>query len=705
MDNLQELLALVPKTTKDLIYISDINTYELCYINESLIAAFNIKNADETIGKPCYEVLQGKTSPCEFCTNDRLTVGSVYSWRVQNPLTHENYKLQDSKIVHNGRDLRLEIATNIDDIVEKEKAIELQLKQEKIINECINVLYAQDDPNKAIDIILSICMNACAADRAYVFKQNIDKNSYSNTNETCSENVISYLDKMQNFSYEDLDVLINIVKEKNVFNVDDIKDAFDETSNLYKELSNQGIVSLIIVPMFDKSHEIIGFIGLDNPKIKASLLSICVAISNLISDCIVKINLMNEIHIRKRIDALTKVGNRQSFNEVLKELESQNIDSVGIVCSDLNGLKIINETKGTDYGDTILKNLANILKDILKGQVFRTGGDEFVTIVIGDNQEQFSNKVTLLKEKIDNTADIKVAIGDAWKRNSFNLPSFVEAVDSIRYVNKELYYQKTKPERKHNHMLAETIAKDIKNNCYEVYLQPQFDLKSNNLIGAEALIRKFDSDGKIIPPIDFIVFYEREGVVDIIDLFSFETVCKQLQKWRSIAETILGFKVSVNLSRISLLRFDIVEKLLELCLKYDIPPHMICVEVTETVNLDSEDIIYIMLSKLKEIGFGISLDDFGVGQSNFSIISEIEFSETKLDKSLVDKITTDTKSAILAKNLINLCKDLNINEIVAEGVETKEQLAILNQIGCNIVQGYYFDRPISCDDFEAKYMK
>lgn len=248
--------------------------------------------------------------------------------------------------------------------------------------------------------------------------------------------------------------------------------------------------------------------------------------------------------------------------------------------------------------------------------------------------------------------------------------------------------------------MKEKLLNSIKNNEFIVYLQPKFDIKTERIVGAEALIRK-QIDGKIIMPDKFIPEYEETGIITILDMYVLEEVCKLQKKWKKLQFPLLP--VSINESRHHLKNENHIEELSDIVKKYNANTNLIELEMTETTVV--EDIMQAKKAaeNVKKLGFVVSMDDFGTGYSAFNILKDIEIDILKIDKTFFDNLENNKRAQIIIESIIEMCKKLRI-KTVAEGIETKKQIDFLKKIECDMVQGYYFSKPISIQEFERRYL-
>ncbi len=370
--------------------------------------------------------------------------------------------------------------------------------------------------------------------------------------------------------------------------------------------------------------------------------------------------------------------------------------------ADINELKLINDTKGHKEGDKLITSLAKMLRKVFHEKIYRIGGDEFIVLDSDVGKVDFEKKVSVFSQMLSKQENLKISIGSSWSNDCKNIIKQIEMTDSLMYMDKQKYYGSEGNKMKYKEMLSANLRLEIQGDKFTVYLQPQIDLHSKKIAGAEALVRKFDENNRIVPPLSFIPFYEKEGIIPILDFFVFETVCRYLVKWKEI-EQFADMKVSVNFSRESLKAEGTIQKIVDICKEFDVDPKNIMIEVTESIQGVNEDELSQLVSKFSSAGFSISLDDFGMGHSNLAILSKSEFHEIKIDKSLVDNITVDPKTRVLVKHVLSLCQELNIPITLAEGIEDEEQYEILKEFKCVRGQGYFFDKPLPLNDFMEKY--
>lgn len=249
-------------------------------------------------------------------------------------------------------------------------------------------------------------------------------------------------------------------------------------------------------------------------------------------------------------------------------------------------------------------------------------------------------------------------------------------------------------------ILEKDFEKGIENKEFKIFLQPKFDAKTEKIVGAEALIRR-QKDGKLIMPKDFIPEYEKTNIITRLDMFVFESICEKLKEWKEKGYKI--FPISINESRKVLYNKNHINELKTIINKYEINPNFIELELTETAVVKDIESAKEAERNVHSLGFIVSMDDFGVGYSSFYMLKNIEIDVLKIDKSFSDEVMDDKRGKIILESIIDMAKKLEI-KTVAEGIETREQVEYLRKIGCDMIQGYYFEKPIIIEQFEQKYL-
>ena len=693
----------------ELVYVSDPETYELLFVNQTGCQTLHLENYKH---KKCYEVLQGKTSPCEFCTNDRLCDDNFYTWEFTNPSIGRHFLLKDKIIQWRGKTARMEIAFDITERELQKQELKNMLDVQTLITNCVRMLYAVDDLDQTINAVLTQIGEFLVSDRAYVFE--IKDELMNNTHEWTAPGISPQLEKLQQLDLSLISDWLPFFEKNDCIIIDDVEQLQKTNTAAYATLHAQEITSLIAAPIF-LDNKLAGYIGIDNydsEKIKNSSY-LLLSMSIFLSYAIRHRNHVDMLHRLSYHDLLTNALNRNAFMDVLSQFRPGQYASAGIIYIDINGMKEINDFYGHHQGDKILiTTVAKVFNLFKSDELFRIGGDEFVIITYDLTETDFYEKFNLLRNIFCEKTNLpfSIATGSCWVKSPSDLNSLLQQADSAMYTDKKKFYYGKEKTSRYRHNLDDilnlanysALQEALTAGQFCIYFQPKISLDTEEFIGSEALIRYINQAGEIIAPNNFIPILEEARLIKMLDLYVFEEVCKQINIWK---ERKLRVKpVSINLSRSTLSYHFLADQLLALITKHNIDIGLLELEVTETAEVDNQLVFSQALEKLKEYGFSISIDDFGVRNASLSLFTTINFDILKLDRSLVKTLAQNQKARILIRSLAVICSDLGI-KLIAEGVETLEQLDILKELRCNEVQGYLFSKPLPLNDFENKYLQ
>ncbi len=684
-----KIAAYIGDNTDNFIYITDPETFEVLHLNKKALAMYGNPSEEVWRSQKCYEFLHNKTDVCEFCTNRHTTEDAFYEWEYYHPRFDRTYLFRDKLIPLNGKLAKLQVATDITRLVTLETELTQKIAEQDLLLDCIRLLHGTVQHDASVEAILSIVCHFFEASRG-VIMQITDDDTVRNSHEWTDGVTPAHKSELQHLPLAAFQELFDAFAGQSAVYVPHALDVFQQNKELHSILQKQGLESLMCAPILAPDGKYIGLLGLDNPKKKLDKHWLLGSLSAFVSDFLEKDILLSELHALSYYDTLTGIKNRHSYRRALKDIEQETLSALGVVYVDITGLARINEEKGMQHGDKVICIMADLLTEAFGEQVFRVGGDEFVALVKNIDERSFEQQVTTLRSWITAHADLRATVGFTWNTDFGDDDSGC------------VCYHSLPASRNYTAILSRNLDREIRSGKYVVYLQPQMDLHTMTLIGAEALIRRLDAEGCVQPPIAFVPFYEREGMISKIDLFVFETVCRSLQSWEQ-----RGFvphcQISVNFSRSTIMEQGIVSKLSAICSRFAVAPSLLIVEITETISQSDDKLFVAIISSFKEAGFCVSLDDFGSGHANLSTLISSNFDEIKIDMSLTRDLEVSDKAKLLSKVALDLCDALPTMDSVAEGIETAAQCEILRTLGCQKGQGYYFSKPISIVDFEQTY--
>jgi diguanylate cyclase (GGDEF)-like protein len=419
----------------------------------------------------------------------------------------------------------------------------------------------------------------------------------------------------------------------------------------------------------------------------------------------------HDLHKIAHYDYVTELPNRHYFNERLQgalEEGARSGEHIGVLILDLDNFKMVNDTLGHNVGDSLLKTVAERIAAALRGTdcVCRIGGDEFAVILRGLPGH---SDAALVAGKIQHelAQAIWVNDGEIYVGASIGIGLFPDDASDIhallRCADVAMYYAKSRG--KNNFQLFQpdmerraikrlvmesALRKALEKEEFVLHYQPQVDLASGQVVAVEALIRWPRSDLGLVGPSDFIPVAEDSGLIIPIGEWVLQTACKQAKQWLDAGKPL---RVSVNLSGRQFADDFLVSNLLAVAKEAGLPPHLLELELTESTLMDGNDTSIAKLKQLQEAGFMLSVDDFGTGYSSMSYLKRFPIHTLKIDRSFIQDLPHSRDDAAITKAIVSMAQTLGLR-IVAEGVETPEQIQFLKEAGCRVSQGFFFGHAV-----------
>ncbi len=417
-------------------------------------------------------------------------------------------------------------------------------------------------------------------------------------------------------------------------------------------------------------------------------------------------------------DELTGLPNKAHHKIIVQSILKKGKGNFAYATCDVSDFKYFNSQYGYEYGNIALKHIANVMSDaMMKDETAsRTSGDHFAMLLHYRDVNELTQRV---QEILDRASRIPAP-------NDINKPKAIFTcgiylitnetdVNRIRaranvarktlkkFISNQIAFYDEEDFNKdlQSHELQEDLRFAIEKKELVVYLQPKYGIENEAVIGAEALVRWNHKTRGLLSPGMFIPIAEQTGFVREIDFFVFESVCKKLAEWKKHGKNLIT--ISVNFSRDHLSDNDFVPKLIKIAADYGVEPKYLEIELTESAVYDEMGRLLEVMYHIKEAGFGLSMDDFGSGYSSLHLLREMPVDVLKLDKGFLDDCHDDNvREKKVISHVISLAKDLEIS-VLAEGVETESQKSFLAGAKCDMIQGYYYAKPMPMDDFE-KYI-
>ena len=438
--------------------------------------------------------------------------------------------------------------------------------------------------------------------------------------------------------------------------------------------------------------------------------------------------LIDENYYQAQHDILTGLYNRRYFMEYMEPLNERLLEYNKIAylyLIDLDHFKTINDSLGHEIGDRLLIQVANRIKEYCKDThvVARLGGDEFILVSREQekNPESESNAYAFANNLLAQIREgyfleqhhlhISASIGlHQIKGFSADTGNFIKEVDIAMYEAKSrgrdgvIIFNKDLSEKVERHLeIEQKLYQTLNGNNLKVYYQPQFDSNAN-IVGCEALVRWTDDDLGVLAPDEFIPIAENTGLILELGSYVLYETFKVLHSWNEKGKFIRNFSINISIRQLLYEPFiEEVEVLSQYYFAKTREKQTIVFEITEHVF--AEDIVKVIdtMNRLKKSGIAFSIDDFGIGYSSLSYLQELPINEVKIDKSFIADMSGNVNNENMVSTIISIAKNFDLN-IVAEGVETKEQFEKLKGYDCDIYQGFYFDEALSQSNFEKKYL-
>ena len=430
----------------EMVYVTDMDSFEVVYMNRCALKAFGLASLGETKGRKCYEVLQGNLEPCAVCTNKILRPGYFEEWKFRNPVLDRNYLLKDTVVEEDGRRFRMEIAIDIGEEEPEQKPCS-DYNNEAVINEGLRLALSAPAPDESLDILLEYLGHSLRSERVYIFEEKAG-GIFDNTYEWCAREVAPQKEHLQNIPREALEYWYQKFQNNEhvvVRNVEALKAAHPE---IYRCLNPQNIQSLVIRPLIDEK-QVLGFYGVDNPpaELLDHILTMFQIVGHFIVSLLRKKNLVKSLETISYYDQLTKLGNRHAMNEFMHTMDPEK--SIGVLNCDVMGLKRVNDEKGHQAGDDLLVRASACLqRQFEEYALFRTGGDEFLALCPGISEEEMRSRVGKLKADMARSEAV-MALGCIWHAEwECGMDKLLAEADHQMYEDKRAYYAAGKFDRR-----------------------------------------------------------------------------------------------------------------------------------------------------------------------------------------------------------------------------------------------------------------
>jgi len=413
--------------------------------------------------------------------------------------------------------------------------------------------------------------------------------------------------------------------------------------------------------------------------------------------------------VHNNYDALTGLPNRTFLAEHFSVLSARK-ERLTLIHLDLDNFKLMNATMGPRETDKLLQKISARIQDVLAEEemVARIGSDEFA-ILSPIDEKGLSSLITALKnafsEPFSNITELFVTVSMgvvSWPNDGETIDELLKHADmSMLHARKQgnnnvQFYNPAFGKQLRSRIdLENHLRRALERNEFILHYQPQIDIASGAVAGLETLIRWQHKDGKLIPPSEFIPILEESGLIIPIGNWILKTACSQYVAWRS--HGMAPITLSVNISAPQFKSGELPATIMRILGETGMDANCLCIELTESIVMEDIEKTIGTLKTLRKLGLSLSIDDFGTGYSSLNYLSKMPITELKIDRSFISTLTHDLNNAHIVNTIISMAQSMNLR-VVAEGVETIEQLHHLSARNCQMVQGYYFSKPLPAEE-------
>lgn len=411
-------------------------------------------------------------------------------------------------------------------------------------------------------------------------------------------------------------------------------------------------------------------------------------------------------------DPLTGCENIVRFDQNYRQILQKQVPH-STAAINIHNFKDINDLFGKQQGDRVLHYLKNQVEAMLQeGEFFcRDTADLFYILLLDTDQERIARRLQAVIDQISKAAlsdseysyDLSVYAGVAVGGDREKALIAMQSIEHVRHTDIAFYNQPMHDMVRRKNSTESQMYPALQNREFKLFLQPKFDVNTDRLVGAEALVRWQNPDGSYRLPGEFIPLFEENGFCMKLDLYMIEEACAQLRAWMDAGFTPVP--ISVNQSKLLFSDLNYPDNLMQILNRYQVPASLITLEILEGIATDNLELLNHQIDALHERGFRVSMDDFGSGYSSLNMLFQLKIDELKLDRGFLRKASQadQTRRQIILEQIIQVAQKLEITT-VAEGIETQADKALVQALHCNYGQGYFYDKPMTSQAFSQKYM-
>lgn len=685
----------------EIAYLVDPDTFTLICGNTAFYERIGETPAS-CFGMKCYEAMQGRTTPCPFCSKANWTTDKFFMWRNDNKALDQEFLIKNKLVLWEGREVLLAIAVDVSNDKSIVDSLDSGISEAHCLLGGIQQMNAANDFDEVVDRALEAVGNFFRAEGARFWARDRAGEPLKCV-ASWSRSPGAYLPIVpENGS---LDTWLAAQGWEEPLMVESPESVLRSSYSMYRYMQDNGVSNARWIRLDDDrgSEQASYYLSVENLGANFQNVAFLESFSVFVASELGRRRMMEDLVHASSHDELTGLLNRECYERLIESFDGDRARSVSVVSANVNNMRSINSVKGFAAGNYYLQQFAAMLLDAFPPEgVYRLNGDEFAVIALDLDREELEGRMRDVRGMVQSNGLFTVALGYSWDDVEKDLGVLTNQASQAMEADKKRHHDVAQDRADDDRRMAlRNLVAALGDGKFVVYLQPKVSLVDGRLVGAEALVRYRDDDLGIVSPARFIQGLEESGLVRHVDLFVFEWVCQVVERWEREG---IAVPVSFNFSRRTLLESDLVAGMENIIDGHALDRRYLEIEITESFATIGKSVLYRAANDLIDAGFSLSLDDFGTKYTDLSILTSIDFSVIKLDKSLVEPIVGDVTKQTVLKHIIGMCDDLQV-DVIAEGVETVEQERVLRALGCRCGQGYLYSRPIPLDDFERVFLR
>ena len=699
----------------DYICFSDIKTWEIIGISTSSQSTALSLFGKDYEGKKCYETTEGRSEPCESCTNESLSRDRFHVWQSHNEALGKDYLHRTKMVKWDGRFIRMDLAQDITDDKRKAAILTETIEGMSLWTECITLLSEETPFEDAIKMVIETLGNFFEASSgalvlygSVIYAAGWAADGAYHIPPMFARPTGAALDEWAALMKQNAHTLISDAADPRIPRL------------LREHFRDWGIKSTQLNPVFI-GDQLRGVICLNNVARNKGQAFLVDMVAQSVAHALRQNELQDHMtHLRFR-DLLTGHLNFDGFKYAAEKLIKGNPHKrYSLWYSDVRRFKYLNDMFGYEVGDRFLQFWSAFISGSDRpGEAFcRVAADNFVALRFYDTLDDLYQRFNWVNAMLEEYPGLEgknfrpelvtgIYLLDEEDMRSPDINKMLDkaniaqtSVKGLSGKQMAVYDDSIKDQQLRELEISQHLEEGLDNGEFFIVVQPQYRFTTNEVIGAEALVRWNHPTLGSISPKEFIPLLEKTGLISKVDLFVWEEACRFIRRMLDSEASLPVVPLSVNISRTDIYLPGLADILSGLVAQYDIPASLLNLEITESAYIDSSEQLIAAVEELRNRGFTVEMDDFGSGYSSLNTLKEVPVDVLKLDMQflVIDDSKNERGGSILS-SIIRMAHWINL-PVIAEGVETREQAEYLKSLGCSMMQGYYFAEPMPLDQFE-----